>query len=78
MELLVEVTETVTVVARMNEATRTSVRLIRRCGRFAATLASVHVAECGAEDDHHADQASKSDEREAEVRGREDGPGFHV
>jgi len=37
-----------------------------------------YVAKGGAEDDDDAGQACESNEGEADVRTREDGPGFHV
>jgi hypothetical protein len=36
-----------------------------------------YIAERGAEDDDNTDQTCEADEGEADVRTREDGPGFH-
>ena len=46
--------------------------------RFAATLASVHVAAGGAEDDNDGEKAEHAENGESKVRGGEEGPGFHL
>jgi hypothetical protein len=43
--------------------------------RFAATLASVHVAAGGAEDDNDGEKAEHAENGESKVRGGEEGPG---
>ena len=60
---------------------RKSVTGLRLCslgiiaeGKFALG----YVAKGGAEDDDDAGQACESNEGEADVRAREDGPGFHL
>jgi hypothetical protein len=58
---------------------RDSITGLRLCsgilteGKFALG----YITERGAEDDDDAGKASKTDEGEANVRTREDGPGFH-
>ena len=41
-------------------------------------FATGHIPERGAENDHDADQTGETNEGEADVGSREDGPGFHV
>ena len=59
---------------------RDSITGLRLCsgivteGKFALG----YVAKGGAEDDDNAGQAGEADEGEADVRAREDGPGFHL
>jgi hypothetical protein len=59
---------------------RDSITGLRLCsgivteGKFALG----YVAKGGAEDDDDAGQACEANEGEADVRAREDGPGFHV
>jgi hypothetical protein len=58
---------------------RDSITGLRLCsgilteGKFALG----YITERGAEDDDDAGEASEADEGEADVRTREDGPGFH-
>lgn len=59
---------------------RKSVTGLRLCSGILTEgeFALGYVAKCGAENDDDAGQTSKPNEGEADVRAREDGPGFHL
>ena len=63
----------------MTDPRRASVTGLRLCSGIVTEneFAFGHIAKCGAENNNDAGQACETDEGEADVRAREDGPGFH-
>ena len=59
---------------------RKSITGLRLCSGILteSKFALGHIAKCGAENDDDTGQTSKPNESEADVRAREDGPGFHL
>jgi hypothetical protein len=64
----------------MTVPTRKSVTGLRLCSGIVTEgeFALGNVTERGAEDDDDASETCKADEGNADVRTREDGPGFHL
>jgi hypothetical protein len=59
---------------------RKSITGLRLCSGILteSKFALGHIAKCGAEDDDDAGEAGNTNEGEADVGAREDGPGFHL